>query len=102
MYSFFQLIQAVALWLIHMIQPILVPLCFVLAWTLVPLALWQVFSALRDGVGRARVMHQIPCASCTYFTNSPFLKCPLHPSEALSEAAISCPDYDFKDPLASL
>jgi hypothetical protein len=89
-----QLMQRVAIALIQLIQPILVPLCFVLAWLLVGLVAWNLVAAIRDGVQRATVMHKIPCAECRYFTNSPLLKCPLHPKIALSEAAIDCMDYE--------
>lgn len=97
-----QLVQLVLLALWHLeqwIRPVLVPLCFVVAWSLVALTLWQLIAITRDGMKRAKLMHQIPCADCRYFTNSPFLKCPLHPSTALSEAAIDCTDYESSDPL---
>ncbi|TVP66049.1 MAG: hypothetical protein EA342_12825 [Leptolyngbya sp. LCM1.Bin17] len=80
--------------LTQLIQPILVPMCFVLAWLLVGLVAWNLIAAIRDGVNRATVMHKIPCANCRYFTNSAFLKCPLHPKTALSEAAIDCADFE--------
>lgn len=86
--------------MIHWIRPVLVPLCFLVAWGLVGITVWQLVAVTRDGMRRARIMHQIPCADCRYFTNSPFLKCPLHPTTALSEAAIDCGDYESSDPLA--
>ncbi len=89
-----QILVWVLLTLTEWIRPILVPLCFVLAWSLVAMTVWQLVAITRDGMNRARVMHQIPCAGCRYFTNSPFLKCPLHPKAALSEAAIDCTDYE--------
>lgn len=45
------------------------------------------------GFGKAREMHRIPCADCQYFTGDYTLKCTVHPSTALSEDAINCPDY---------
>jgi hypothetical protein len=92
-----QLLQFVLLMVFQLLQwirPLLVPICFVLAWSLVAITLWQLVAITRDGMKRAQVMHQIPCAECRYFTNSPFLKCPLHPTIALSEAAIDCSDYE--------
>lgn len=97
-----QVLYLIAVKAITLIQPFLVPLCFVLAWGIVLLTIWQVMSAMRDGWVRAKRMHQIPCADCQYFTNSHFLKCPLHPTSALSEAAINCQDYEDNYPLASL
>ncbi len=78
---------------IHAIQPILVPLCLVLAWGLMILLLWSIIAAIADTVRRAQRMHQIPCAHCTFFTKDYHLKCPVQPLIALSEQAINCPDF---------
>ncbi|NER81331.1 MAG: hypothetical protein F6K42_17545 [Leptolyngbya sp. SIO1D8] len=94
MYEFLQLLQAIAHKLALLIQPVLVPICFVLAWTIIGLSLWSLWALTRDGVQRARRMHQIPCAECRYFSGDYHLKCPVHPQEALSEKAIDCPDFE--------
>ncbi|MDB9525105.1 hypothetical protein PN498_03830 [Oscillatoria sp. CS-180] len=91
---FLQLVFAVAYRLVQAIQPFLVPICFVLAWTTLAFMLWSLWAMLRDGVQRAKLMHQIPCSRCQYFSGNYLLKCPLHPREALSEAAISCRDFE--------
>ncbi|NEP18178.1 MAG: hypothetical protein F6J97_14950 [Leptolyngbya sp. SIO4C1] len=83
------------------LQPYLVPICFVLAWSVVILSLWNIFAAARDGVQKAKTMHQIPCANCKFFTNSHHLKCPVHPAEALTETAIGCHDFEIADPVAA-
>lgn len=80
--------------ILRLIQPILVPVCLVLAWGIIGLCLWSIWSAVRDSVARARQMHRIPCSQCRYFSGNYALKCPVHPFEALSEAAIGCPDYE--------
>ncbi|MBF1999975.1 MAG: hypothetical protein IGS50_14055 [Synechococcales cyanobacterium C42_A2020_086] len=80
--------------LIHVLQPLLVPTCFVLAWGLMILLFWSIGSALRDALANAKQMHQIPCANCQFFTSSYHLKCPVHPRTALSVEAINCPDYE--------
>lgn len=77
-----------------LMHPLLAPLGCVVAWSLVLLTLGQLLALTRDGLQRARIMHQIPCAQCRYFTHSPLLKCPVHPRTALSEAAIGCVDYE--------
>lgn len=82
--------------LIHWVQPFLVPVCFVAAWALVILTGWRVFEATRDTVKQAKQMHQIPCPDCQFFTGDYNLKCPVHPMTALSEDAITCPDYCSK------
>lgn len=81
-------------YLILWIRPVLVPLCVVIAWGLVGITVWQLVALTRDGLERVKIMHQIPCANCRYFTHSPLLKCPLHPKTALSEEAIGCGDYE--------
>lgn len=98
MAQFLQLIHLLALKLIQALQPVLVPLCFVVAWGFAILTIWNLMAAVRDGLKRAKTMHSIPCAECRYFTNSHFLKCPLHPKTALSEAAIGCRDYETAPP----
>lgn len=80
--------------LISTVQFILVPLCFVLAWGLVGMTVWNLVTAVRDSMARAAVMHKIPCADCRYFTNDHRLKCPIHPKIALSESAIDCLDFE--------
>ncbi|MDX2099170.1 MAG: hypothetical protein SFW36_15440 [Leptolyngbyaceae cyanobacterium bins.59] len=76
------------------IQPYLVPLCFVAAWALIILVVWTTIASLRDSLSSAKKMHQVPCANCKFFTRDYHLKCTVHPSDALSEVAINCPDYD--------
>jgi hypothetical protein len=85
----FQLIS----FFIHAIQPILVPLCLLLAWGLMILLLWSVIAAIADTIRRAQQMHKIPCPNCTFFTKNYHLKCPVQPLIALSEQAINCPDF---------
>lgn len=79
--------------LIHAIQPLVKPVCFVLAWGLLMMLAWNLGSAIADTMRRAKKMHQIPCANCTFFTSNYYLKCPVRPQIALSEEAIDCPDY---------
>ncbi|MBD3883121.1 hypothetical protein IFO70_15255 [Phormidium tenue FACHB-886] len=87
--------------LIHLMQPLLVPLCFTVAWLTVILLIHSLWSALRDSVHQAKEMHRIPCANCQFFTNNHRLKCPVHPIEALSDEAINCPDYEPYTPSLS-
>jgi hypothetical protein len=81
-------------WLVWAIRPFAVPFCFVMAWGLILMVAWSIFAALRDGTARVKQLHRIPCADCCFFTNSYHLKCPVHPSVALSEEAIGCRDYE--------
>ncbi|MCG6134191.1 MAG: hypothetical protein MET45_05945 [Nostoc sp. LLA-1] len=85
-----------ASFLIHGIQPLLVPICFVAAWSVLILFAWSLWSAARDGITTAKQMHQIPCANCQFFTDNYRLKCTVHPSTANTAEAINCLDYQPK------
>jgi hypothetical protein len=87
-----QLLQPI----IRAIEPFLVPICFVSAWAIVALVFWSIWRAIWDTAARARQLHQIPCAECQFFTKDYHLKCTVHPSMALTEQAIGCPDYQLK------
>ncbi|MEH2055073.1 MAG: hypothetical protein V7K97_02585 [Nostoc sp.] len=82
--------------LIHGIQPLLVPICFVVAWTVIILVVLSIWAAARDSVTTAKQMHQIPCTGCQYFTDNYRLKCTVRPSIANTEEAINCSDYQPK------
>jgi len=82
--------------LIRGIQPLLVPICFVIAWGVTILAILNIWAAARDSVATAKQMHQIPCTGCQYFTDNYRLKCTVHPSIANTEEAIDCSDYQPK------
>ncbi|MCC5629705.1 hypothetical protein LC613_17260 [Nostoc sphaeroides CHAB 2801] len=82
--------------LIHGIQPLLVPICFVVAWTVTILAVLSLWTAARDSVATAKQMHQIPCSGCQFFTDNYRLKCTVRPSIANTEEAIDCRDYQPK------
>ena len=88
----FQLLQV----LIYLVQPILVPMCFLSAWSLTFLVCWSLWNAIQDGATATQKMHQIPCSGCQFFTNDYRLKCTVQPSIANTEDAISCRDYQPK------
>jgi hypothetical protein len=94
----FQIFFAIIYWLIQIIQPMLIPFCFILSWLLVLLTAWSIWSTFRDGIANAKRMHKIPCANCQYFTGDYHLKCTVRPTMALSEAAIDCVDYAPPEP----
>lgn len=82
--------------LIQGIQPLLIPICFFAAWTVIILVVLSLWTAARDSVTTAKQMHQIPCTNCQFFTDNYRLKCTVHPSIANTEAAIDCSDYQAK------
>ncbi|MEH2111709.1 hypothetical protein [Nostoc sp.] len=82
--------------LINGIQPLLVPICFVVAWTVIVLVVLSLCAAARDSLTTAKQMHQIPCTGCQFFTDNYRLKCTVRPSIANTEEAIDCSDYQPK------
>lgn len=78
---------------VRAIQPLLAPICLVAAWAFMFLVVWSAWAVIRDAAKQAVHLHQIPCANCQFFTGDYHLKCTVHPSTAMSEAAINCPDY---------
>ncbi|MCW5314797.1 hypothetical protein GTQ43_13580 [Nostoc sp. KVJ3] len=82
--------------LLHGIQPLLVPICFVVAWTVIILVVFSLCAVARDSVTIAKQMHQIPCTGCQFFTDNYRLKCTVRPSIANTEEAINCSDYQPK------
>ncbi|MBC6420808.1 MAG: hypothetical protein GDA43_03500 [Hormoscilla sp. SP5CHS1] len=87
--------------ILHALDPFLVPICFVCAWMLVLMVAWSLWGAVRSGVtifraAWAQMMHQIPCTGCQFFTNDYRLKCTVRPQIANTERAIACSDYSAK------
>jgi hypothetical protein len=82
--------------LLHGIQPLLIPICFITAWTVTILVVLSILSAARESVATAKQMHQIPCTGCQFFTADYRLKCTVRPSIANTEEAIHCLDYQPK------
>lgn len=79
--------------LIDSIQPFLIPICFIVAWSLVIMVLMNLWTATKDTVKAAHKMHQVPCHNCQFFTNNYRLKCTINPYTANTEEAIGCRDY---------
>lgn len=86
------MLTAIQLWLWHH-QAALVPLFAAIAWSLVAIVVRSTWAIARDGTAQVKRLHQIPCAGCVYFSEDYALKCAVRPSDALSEAAINCPDF---------
>ncbi|MBC1224079.1 hypothetical protein GNF10_20765 [Nostoc sp. UCD121] len=86
----------VIFFLLRGIQPFLIPICFITAWTVTILVVMSLWTAARDSVATAKLMHQIPCTGCQFFTDNYRLKCTVRPSIANTEEAIDCRDYQPK------
>ncbi|HHP7231754.1 MAG TPA: hypothetical protein ACFCUY_12965 [Xenococcaceae cyanobacterium] len=71
-------------------------LCFGI-WTLIfSFIVNHATKGITQGIEHLKKMHQIPCANCIYFTGDYRLKCPVHPTKAMSEKAIACQDFQIK------
>ncbi|EFA70753.1 hypothetical protein [Cylindrospermopsis raciborskii] len=84
---------SVLIYIINNLQPLLIPICFVMAWSIITLLVVNLWTATKDTVQIAQKMHQIPCPNCQFFTNNYRLKCTVNPYTASTEAAIGCKDY---------
>ncbi|MGL5940117.1 MAG: hypothetical protein ACRC2S_06970 [Waterburya sp.] len=74
-------------------QPVMLPIRFLGACSVLSLCTWSLASFIMDAVARAKEMHQIPCTKCRFFTGDYRLKCTTNPHIANTEQAIGCPDY---------
>ncbi|MDJ0600297.1 MAG: hypothetical protein QNJ37_15830 [Crocosphaera sp.] len=83
--------------LIHMVQPLIIPLCLITAWVFILMLVSSVIAMIIDVIKRSKKMHQIPCSHCQYFTNDYRLKCPVNPFQANTELAINCKDYHIRE-----
>lgn len=81
---------------LEFIQPILVPLCFILAWVFIIILFSTLWGSIHAVTERAKEMHQIPCSNCRFFTNDYRLKCTVNPSLANTEKAVDCTDFSRK------
>jgi hypothetical protein len=65
----------------------------IIIWLAIAVFVLDAIASLARGIQKIKQLHQIPCANCLYFTGNYRLKCPIHPSEALTESAIHCRDF---------
>jgi hypothetical protein len=87
------MILEILIYLKSLLSPLLVPLCFLSAWTILFLMASNLFFVLKDLAKNTQLMHRIPCSSCQFFVNDPRLKCTVRPQIANTEEAIDCYDY---------
>lgn len=73
------------------------PIQLIVAWGITILLISSVIRGIRDAVKYANRLHRVPCANCQFFTGNYTLKCTIHPTIAMSESAIDCPDYRSND-----
>ena len=64
------------------------------AWGLVVSCFYSLGDTSIKGWKQLRRMHQVPCSRCMYLTGDYNLKCTVRPSNALTEQAIGCRDFE--------
>lgn len=81
-------------YLLQVTSNVIRPLYSVVAVTLVAGTIARLGQTIRQGWQHLQQLHQIPCSRCAYFTGDYRLKCTVHPSQALTEEAIDCQDFE--------
>ena len=73
---------------------LLAPIYFlVFTGSLIFLRLSKSYRAARNQITTLKRLNQVPCSNCRFYTGNHYLLCTVHPSTALKEEAINCPDY---------
>ena len=70
------------------------PLYSVCAITFVTGTVGLAGKTVKQGWQHLRQLHQVPCSRCVYFTRDYHLKCTVNPTQALTEEAIGCKDFE--------
>ncbi|MDF5730100.1 MAG: hypothetical protein PUP92_19325 [Rhizonema sp. PD38] len=70
--------------------------CAFCLWIVIFLLIYSGLQTLSKGTNYVKMLHEIPCAGCEYFTNDYRLKCTVHPHKACSLEAINCVDFMVK------
>lgn len=90
---FFTALARFILW----IQPAIPVICAIIAWSLVCAIALSLIATSRRSIANLRKLHQVPCSRCIFSTSDYRLKCSVHPTEAFSEDAIGCYDFESTD-----
>ncbi len=75
----------------------MISLRFLFACLLIYLFVSSLLNPLLAAFAQAKRMHQIPCYNCCFFSGNYTLKCTIRPTEANTEEAIGCLDYQVID-----
>lgn len=70
-----------------------IPLGFMMVWIIIVLMTSDFWTVARHGILSVKHLQQVPCKSCQFFKNNPYLQCAVHPSRALTAEAVNCSDY---------
>jgi hypothetical protein len=76
---------------------VLIPLCLACVWAIA--AIVSGLPKVTHEKNLALKRHsKIPCRTCQFYSNNPYIRCAIRPTDALTEHAIDCPDYKSSDP----
>ena len=70
-------------------------ICFSIWTMVVSLMIWRSYKTVKEAISYLKRLHKIPCANCLYFTGEYSLKCTVNPSNAFSEQALDCRDFEL-------
>jgi len=85
----------------------LIPIGFVTLWVIIAFRLAKLadkfsnvtfrfpntLEVIGDEMWTIEYFHKFPCRSCRYFEDNPYLKCAVHPDNALTVRSLNCSDY---------
>lgn len=85
----------------------IIPIGFVTLWVIIAFRLAKLadrfsyvtfkfpvtFETIGDEMLTIEHFHKFPCRSCRYFEDNPYLKCAVHPDNALTVRSLNCSDY---------
>lgn len=91
--AFFTALATFIIW----IQPAIPVICAMIAWSLVSAIALSFITTVRRSIANLRKVYQIPCSRCAFSTSDYRLKCSVRPTEAFSEEAIGCYDFESKE-----
>ena len=70
--------------------------CAFCVWLIIFLLIYSGLQTFSKGTNYVKILHEVPCAGCEYFTNDYRLKCTVHPVKACSPEALGCLDFEPK------
>ena len=79
-----------------------IPIGSLVGCTVLFFALLKRWRFIRDEIALSmKNLDEVPCKKCRFFSGNHYLKCAVHPSNALTEKAINCSDYFPPDDMRS-
>jgi len=71
----------------------IIPLTFFTLWLIYLLLSTDILKFAKHKILMMKHSEEVPCKSCRYFTNNPYLRCAVNPSVALTSQAVNCSEY---------